>query len=557
MSFEEKCSQYKSICLNDRQLCDFEMIINKGFNPLIGFMTEVDYINCLDNMRIGENSLWSIPITLCIDENDKKKLQEETHVVLTHKTGLPLGIMKLESIYKWDVKNESEKVFGVYDNNHPYIKILEKYKSENKHYNIGGEIIEWKKVPHYDFEQYRLDPHQVKEHIHNNNLKNVIGFQTRNPMHRSHYYLTKYAMDQVDDDNVGVLIHPVVGITQDCDVEYHTRVRCYIKLLKNYSNNNVKLCLLPLSMRMAGPREALWHAIIRKNYGCTHFVVGRDHAGPSYKKKNGESFFGPYDAHELVSKYKDEVEIEIITSKFIVYAIHKETGEGIYKSIDQIDNNKYDVQMISGTKQREMLNNNEKIPDWFTFPEIRTELEKSYVPKNKKGLCLYLYGLSGSGKTTIANYLITKMKEIQYRNITYLDGDVVRNHLSKGLTFSKEDRSTNVRRIGYVSMEVVKHGGISIVANIAPYEDDRQYNKNLISQYGHYVEIFVDTSLETCENRDVKGLYKLAREGKIKQFTGISDPFEIGNSDIVIKENNTIKENIELIIEYLKTNNLI
>ena len=344
-------------------------------------------------------------------------------------------------------------------------------------------------------------------------------------------------------------MHPVVGITQDCDIDYYTRVRCYKRLIAKYQEGEVLLSLLPLNMRMAGPREALWHALIRKNYGCTHFIVGRDHAGPSYKTKEGGNFYGPYDAHKLLLEHEKEIGIKVVLSKNIVFI--KELQE--FSVEDKVPKD-MTILNISGTQQREMLKEGAEIPAWFSWPDIIEELRKEFRSDNKKGLCIYLVGLSGSGKSTIANFLISKLKEIETeRKITLLDADIIRLNLSKGLGFSKEDRSTNVRRIGYVASEIVKHGGIVICANIAPYEEDRLFNRKQISQYGKYIEVFVNTSLECCERRDIKGLYKMARDGKILNFTGVNDPFEIPlTSDLLLdgdETNFSISYNLAKILE--------
>ena len=547
-------NQFRYIILNKRQVCDFELIINGGFAPLEGFMNIDQYLNCINNMKIlsaGKEVFFPIPITLCINEKKMFDLENENYVVLKDETGLNLGLMEF-SIYKPDIIYECEKVFGCYDLNHPYIQILNNYQKDGYIYNIGGKIIDYNEVPHYDFKDLRLSPKETKEFFKQNNWKNIIGFQTRNPMHRSHFELTKYALNNLEDSKL--LLHPVVGITQDCDIDYFTRVRCYKKLIKYYENEeNVKLSLLPLSMRMAGPREAVLHALIRKNYGCTHFIVGRDHAGPSSKKQNGENFYEPYEAQNLLMKYADQIGIIPIISKEIVYTIDLneiDENNGKYLPIDEVNETKK-VMNISGTQQRNMLKNGENIPMWFSFPDIIDELKNSI---NNKGLCIYFIGLSGAGKSTLANFLISKLKEITNKPITLLDGDIVRLNLSKGLGFSIEDRSTNVRRIGFVASEIVKHGGIVVCANIAPFENDREYNKNLIAQYGKYLEIFVDTDIETCEQRDIKGLYKLAREGKVKEFTGISSQFENPkNSEIILKED-SIENNINIIMNYLNKN---
>lgn len=553
-------NKYCSIILNKRQECDFELIVNGGFAPLSGFLNKNDYTNVVSNMRLDNGKLWSMPITLCITEVMADKLESEKYVLLENETGLLLGLMDISSsssIYKPDIVKESINVYGGDDENHPYVKILKEYQDDGKIYNIGGSIVKYEMPPRYDFKEHRRTPSETKEYFKENGWSKIVGFQTRNPMHRSHYELTKYAL-KIAGDDAKLLLHPVVGITQDCDINYHLRVKCYKKLLNHY-DDNVLLSLLPLTMRMAGPREAVWHAQIRKNYGCTHFVVGRDHAGPSYKRSvTGEDFYGPYDAQNLLLEYAKEIGIEVIVSKLIVYAEPKDVSlQPIHAPIDTINAEEYNIMNISGTKQREMLSKGESLPSWFTFPEIADELTKAYKEQSS-GFCLYFVGLSGSGKSTLANYVINKINEISNKKITYLDGDVVRQELSKGLSFSKEDRSTNARRIGFVCAEVVKHGGIAIASNIAPYLSDRKHNKNRIGENGTYIEVYIKTQLSVCEERDVKGFYKLARAGKIKEFTGISDPFEEPeNADLVLNGSDKINDNLDKIITYLKENNLI
>lgn len=541
------------IVLNERQICDWELLINGGFSPLKGFLKKKDYESVLQNMRLSNGKLWVMPITLPITEKQADLCKHYKSVKIKHNTGLLLGEIKLESdsIFQYNWRNEAKHIFGTDDDNHPYTKILKDQFNRGYTYYLGGDIIEGIIPPHYDFSDIRLSPKETKDFFKKNNWNKVVGFQTRNPMHRSHYELTKYALRQVGEE-AKVLIHPVVGVTQSCDVDYYTRVRCYQHLIKYYPENTAKLSLLNLSMRMAGPREAVWHAQIRKNYGCTHFVVGRDHAGPSYKTKKGESFFGPYQAQELLMKYADEIGIKVIVSKLIVYAINKETNKGIYLPIDKIDKDEYEIKQISGTQQREMLNNGDKIPEWFSFPKVIDELKKEFKPLYERGLCIYLVGLSGSGKTTLANALIGKLKEKLRKKITYLDGDIVRTHLSKGLGFNRNDRSTNVRRIGYVASQVVRHDGVCVVANIAPYQDDREFNRNIIENEGNYFQIWVNTPLDKCEKRDAKGLYKLARQGKIKEFTGISDPFETpSESELIVDGDEKLNKLVDIIFKQL------
>tara|TARA_Y100000591_G_scaffold225479_1_gene196596 strand:+ start:1758 stop:3410 length:1653 start_codon:yes stop_codon:yes gene_type:complete len=543
-----------SLVLTSRQLCDLEMILNGGFSPLKGFLGKEDYFSVLNNMRLSTGELWPMPIVLPIKKEKVKEMVENfqdnnnTELVLTllNEENLPLGKIINPEFYNPDLELECQQVFKSLDTNHPYIKDT---LSQSDIYYVGGNVIEMNPFPHFDFKEHRLTPDQTKKYFKEHGWKTIVGFQTRNPMHRSHYELTKYALNKAGSD-AKLLLHPVVGVTQSCDVNYHTRVRCYKKLLNHYEPNSALLSLLPISMRMAGPREALWHALIRQNYGCTHFVVGRDHAGPSYKKQDGSDFFGPFDAHELLESVEDELNIKVIKSQWIVYAKNLDT----YKPMDQVTDED-EILHISGTKQRELLNKGLPIPSWFTFPDIEQELRKSYKPVNEQGFCVYFIGLSGSGKSTVMNALKAKLMALDSRHITTLDGDVVRQHLSKGLGFNKNDRSTNVRRIGWIASEIVKHNGIVMTANIAPYKADRDYNRDLIGK--NYIEVFVDTPLEECEKRDCKGLYKLARQGVIKEFTGISDPFEHPEEPEVLVKLDNIENQVNKVLSYLQDKGLV
>jgi len=534
------------LTLEERYLCDLEMILLGAFEPISGFLNKDDYNNVIENSRLVNGKLWPMPIVLPVNEKDHQRLINSESIILKDKTGLPIAKLIVESRYQPDLVKECENVYGSSDDNHPYVKIVLGLGQGVWYY--GGKIEKIMEVKHYDFVENRWSAQKTREFISEKGWKTVVGFQTRNPMHRSHFELTLAALKETGDADAKLLLTPVVGVTQACDVNYHVRTRCYQKLMKYY-NGAAELVLLPLSMRMAGPREAVWHALIRRNYGCTHFIVGRDHAGPSYKKKDGKDFYGPYDAHELVEKYKDEIGIKVILSQMIVWVANK----NCYLPMDKVKKGD-EVLNISGTEQRRLLKEGLPIPDWFTFPEIVEELRYEFKALNKRGLCVYFTGLSGSGKSTLANFLKEKILEVEReRAITILDADVVRTHLSKGLGFSRADRSTNVRRIGYVCSEIVKHGGIVLVANIAPYEEDREWNRELISADGNYVEIFVDTAIEKCEERDVKGLYALARKGVIKEFTGVSDPYEIPKKpEIVVNGGEGLDGIISNILTWLK-----
>ena len=558
-----------TVVLSGRALCDLELLLNGGFSPLTGYLGESDYKAVVDTCRLANGTVWPMPIVFRVNSEEVDKYREdlddtllrtgEHHIILTDSTNLPLAKFYPTDFYQPDLHHECKMVYGSDDTNHPYVQEV---LANPDVYYLGGRVERIQLPNHFDFQSLRLTPVEAKAQIAARGWKKVVGFQTRNPMHRSHQELTLRALSEVQQDaqtegvsdtECGILLHPVVGVTQACDVDYHTRVRCYQKLIHHYPDNSVMLSLLPLSMRMAGPREALWHALIRRNYGCTHFVVGRDHAGPSYKRKDGESFYGPYDAHDLVEKFSDEIGIKVVLSKWMVYV--EETND--YQTVDKVPKG-HTVKNISGTQQRELLRTGQPIPEWFTYPDIVEELRQDFRPHHQRGFCLYLVGLSGCGKTTLVGALHEKLSEIvNNRKISVLDGDIVRQHLSKGLGFSREDRSTNVRRIGYVASEIVRHGGISLVANIAPYRDDRLANREIIEAQsaGGYVEVYVDTSLDDCETRDCKGLYRLAREGKIKEFTGISDPFETPEKPeitVTMSQPSQVSQAVETVVAYLR-----
>jgi len=530
----------KSITLNKRQLCDLELLLNGAFYPLTGFMNEMDYKSCLYNMTLADESVWPIPIILAVDLALHPVTLHDI-IILKDETGIPIAEMIVDDIYQPIIKDELEHVLGSNDPNHPYYPIVMGYQ---KHHYLGGHVHPIRPIIHYDFKDLRLTPQQTNAYFRENNWTHIIGFQTRNPLHKAHYILTQYAMHETGSD-AKLLLHPIVGITQDCDIDYHTRVRCYKKIITKYAPGTVLLSLLPLSMRMAGPREALWHALIRKNYGCTHFIVGRDHAGPSYKTSDGNPFYDPYDAHQLLIQYESRIGIKIILSPNIVFV--NELGE--FRKETEIPEG-MTISNLSGTALRDLIYHQKDVPNWFSWPDIIDELRNEH----KSGLCVYFIGLSGSGKSTMANVLMDTLRESR-RCVTLLDADIVRLNLSKGLGFSKEDRSTNVRRIGYVASEIVKHGGCVICANIAPYDEDRQYNRKMISQHGTYLEVYMNTSLECCERRDVKGLYKLAKQGMITNFTGINDPFEEPMSpDLVIngdEQQCSVEFNLNRILEII------
>lgn len=501
--------------LTQRQICDIELLLNGGFSPLKGFMTQADYDSVVETMRLTDGTLFPIPITLDVDTEFASQAQVGSRIALRDQEGVLIAILTVESNWAPDKSNEAKQVFGADDQAHPAVHYL--HNIAGSHY-LGGKLEGIEAPIHYDFRAQRHTPNELRALFEKWGWKRVVAFQTRNPLHRAHQELTVRAAKQV---KANLLIHPIVGMTKPGDVDHYTRVRCYQAILESYADQTTTMSLLGLAMRMAGPREALWHGLVRKNYGATHFIVGRDHAGPG-KNSQGEDFYGPYDAQQLFLKHQDEIGIEMVPFKMMVYI--QERAE--YVPVDEVKDGETQLH-ISGTEVRRRLNQDLEIPSWFSPPEVLTELKKAYPPLNQRGFTVFFTGLSGSGKSTVANALMVKLMEMGGRPCTLLDGDVVRTHLSSELGFSKEHRDLNIQRIGFVASEISKNGGIAICAPIAPYSSTRKVVRDMIeSQQGVFVEIHVETPLEVCEARDRKGLYALARAGKIKGFTGIDDPYE-------------------------------
>ena len=535
---------YPSMMVNERQICDLELLLNGGFSPLTGFLGKTDYESVLKTMRLTDGTLWPLPATLDVTEVFAKSINSGDKIALRDQEGFVLAVLTISDIWQPDLEKEAEVVFGTRDLKHPGVNYLLK---QSRPYYIGGKLQGIKKPKHYDYQLLRRSPREVRDRFTKMGWDKVVAFQTRNPMHRAHVELTLKAVNEI---GANVLIHPVVGLTKPGDVNHYTRVRCYEQVMDKYPKGTALLSLLPLAMRMGGPREALWHAIIRKNYGCTHLIVGRDHAGPGLDS-NGKPFYGPYDAQDILKEHQAELGIAMVPFKMMVYV--EDRAE--YRAIDEVPEGSRTLS-ISGTELRRRLDKGLDIPDWFSYPEIVTELRKSRPPKSQRGLTIFFTGLSGSGKSTIANGLMVKLFEDGRRPVTLLDGDIVRTNLSSELGFTREHRSLNIRRIGFVASEITKNGGIAICAPIAPYEDDRSYNRELIEPLGGYIEVFVDTSLAECERRDTKGLYAKARQGIIKEFTGISDPYEAPtNAEIVVDTKDvdpeTLVQDILLKIEQL------
>lgn len=541
---EKELTLLPRLTLSDRQLFDVEQILVGGFAPLIGFLNEADYHSVVEDMRLTDGSLWPIPIVLDVPRTHGYTIGDK--IVLCDRFGNPIAFFTIESIYSPDKQYEAQKVYGTQNPEHVGVKYL-----FDKTYDVylGGPVTLIARPPSHDFKELRFTPAELRARIKELGHERVVAFQTRNPIHRAHYELIRRNAEALD---ALALVHPVVGITKEGDIDYVSRVRAYKRLVEKRMKDFAILALLPIAMRMAGPREALWHALIRKNYGATHFIIGRDHAG--VKDAKGVSFYGPYDSQELVLKFKDELGIGIIPMKELAYVPSKET----YIPTDELVPGE-ETQTISGTEFRRMLREGTDIPEWFSFPEVVEELRVAMKKEEDKGAVVFFTGFSGAGKSTIAHILYQRLLETQNRTVTMLDGDVVRLNLSKGLGFSHDDRNLNIERIGYVASEIARHGGIAICAAIAPYRESRDANRHRIEKEGTYIEVYVKTPLDVCESRDTKGLYGKARAGLLSQFTGIDDPYEVPNNPEITIDTTSInaEDAAEVIYQYLEHKKLL
>ena len=500
-----------SVQLSERSVCDLEMLATGGFSPLDRFIGREDHESVLDSMRLRDGSIFPIPVTLPVEPGPD--IQPGQEVALRSAQNNLLAVMTIEEVYEWDLEDVGRRAFGTTDPRHPIVAEMHRWGS----LNISGRPQVVQLPPHSDFHELRLTPAVTRARLTEFGVRNVVAFQTRNPLHRVHEELTKRAAKDVDG---ALLIHPVVGLTKPGDVDHYTRVRTYKALADGYyDSGRVLLALLPLAMRMGGPREALWHALIRRNYGANHLIIGRDHAGPG-SDSSGRPFYGPYDAQDLVQRFEDELGMAVVPFRELVYL----PDEDRYEEVSRLSPEARTAS-ISGTQVREeYLTNGKALPEWFTRPEVAEIMTETYPPRHRQGVCIWFTGLSGSGKSTTAEVLTALMME-HGRQVTVLDGDVVRTHLSKGLGFSKEDRDVNIRRIGFVAAEIVGHGGVVVCAAVSPYRATRHDVRNMVGDE-HFIEVFMDTPLAVCEERDSKGMYAMARRGEIKGFTGIDDPYE-------------------------------
>ncbi len=533
-----------SIQVSDRVVCDLELLATGAFSPLDRFMGKAAFERVLGELRLPGGAVFPIPVTLPMSEADHVRLDSE--ITLRDSRNNILAILNIEEMFPWDRAETSRNVFGTLDLRHPLVAEMHRWGD----WNVSGPLRVLQLPPRYDFRDLRLTPAQTRQALAACGHRNVVAFQTRNPLHRVHEELTKRAVEGVDGT---LLLHPVVGMTKPGDVDHFTRVRTYRALASRYYDpGRILLALLPLAMRLAGPREALWHAVIRRNFGANHLIVGRDHASPG-QDSEGKPFYPPYAAQEMVSRFSEEIGVGVVPFRDMVYL----PDEDRYIEVDDVPQG-VKTASISGTQVREhYLNHGRPLPTWFTRGEVADILAETYPPRHRQGVCVWFTGLSGAGKSTTAEVLTTLLLE-HGRQVTVLDGDVVRTHLSKGLSFSREDRDTNIRRIGFVASEIVRHGGVVLCAAVSPYRATRNDVRNMVGS-DHFVEVFMDTPLEVCESRDTKGMYAKARRGEIKDFTGIDDPYEAPeNAEIVLETvHNDPESNARRIVEYLGSRGFI
>ncbi len=534
--------------LDEHALCDLELLVTGAFSPLRGFMGRTDYESVLSRMRLADGTLWPVPVTLAVPRGLAEKLSRGDVVALRDAQGNIVAVQHVDDVWEPDVEAEAQALLasrrgGPSANlaEHPWARRLAKAATAY----VGGRVEGLGPLVHYDYEELRRTPAELRSLFRAKGWDRVVGFQTRNPMHRVHVELSKRAAAAA---GAKLLVHPTVGTSAPGDIDHFTRVRCYRAAMSAYAPGTALLSLLPLAMRMAGPREAVWHAIVRKNYGCTHFVVGRDHAGPG-RDSSGVPFYAPEEARDAVGEHEAELGIALCASEEMVYV----PSRGKALALGEVPAGER-TEELSGTELRRRLRAGEALPDWFTLPAVEAELRRTFPPRRERGFTLFLTGLSGAGKSTIAGALMVKLLEVAQRPVTLLDGDVMRKHLSSELGFSREHRDLNIRRTAFVASEITKNGGAAICAPIAPYDDARKEARRMVEAAGGFFLVYVSTPIEVCERRDRKGLYARARARMIKEFTGVSDPYEApGDAEIVIDGTDTSPaEAADRILEHVR-----
>ncbi|KPM34347.1 Sulfate adenylyltransferase [Neonectria ditissima] len=547
---EAEAETLSALTLTERHLCDLELILNGGFSPLEGFLTEKDYNSVVDNNRLADGALFSMPINLDVDQAtiDKLNIKPGARITLRDfRDDRNLAILTVEDVYQPDKVKEAKQVFGSDDDTHPGVKYL---FSAAKEFYVGGKLEAISRLEHYDFLDLRFTPSELRAHFNKLGWQKVVAFQTRNPMHRAHRELTVRA---ARSQQANVLIQPVVGLTKPGDIDHFTRVRVYKALLPTYPNGMAALALLPLAMRMGGPREALWHAIIRKNHGATHFIVGRDHAGPG-KNKNGKDHYGPYDAQHLVQQFQEELGIKMVEFQEMIYLPDSDE----YMPVNEIPEGTRTLN-ISGTELRNRLRTGKEIPSWFSYPEVVKVLREQNPLPAQKGFTVFMTGFQNSGKDQIARALQVTLMQGGGRPVSMLLGENVRHELSSELGYSRQDRDLNIGRIAFVASELTKAGAAVIAAPIAPFDAARKQARELVEKSGPFFLVHVATPLEYCEKTDRRGTYAAARKGEIKGFTGVDDPYETpAKSDLTVSlEKQDVRSIVHEIILLLESRGLL
>lgn len=519
----EEALGWPSWRLTQRQMCDLELLSTGAFSPLRGFLGLDDYLAVCESMRLADGTLWPIPITLDVPEMVAREGERSGMLALRDAEGALVAGLRVTAAWQPDLRAEASLVLGTTNEAHPAVAHL--LRRTNPWY-VSGRLEVLQPIVHPDYAALRRTPAQLRDEFRSRGWERVIAFNTRNPMHRAHFELTLRGAREAD---ATLLIHPVVGLTQPGDVDYDTRVRCYQALLPSYPAETAMLSLLPLAMRMAGPREAMWHSLIRKNHGATHFIVGRDHAGPR-PDHTGVPWYRPYGAQELLLEHEAELGIQIVRFQKLVYLDRSNT----YVGEDEAPPGDL-VRQISGTEMREQLARGVPLPEWFTVPAVAEVMQRRFRPRSEQGFTVLFTGLSGSGKSTIAKTLAVNLRNQGARSVSILDGDHVRRRLSSELTYSPEDRERHLLRMGYVASEITKSGGAAVCARVAPRASTRSQIRHLVDDLGGFVLVYVDTPPEVCEARDRKGLYAKARAGVVEHFTGVSETYEVPtDADVVI-----------------------
>ncbi|MFP3982570.1 MAG: bifunctional sulfate adenylyltransferase/adenylylsulfate kinase [Desulfurivibrionaceae bacterium] len=516
--------------LNRKQICDLELLLNRAFYPLKGFLDKKDYESVLKDMRLTDGTIWPMPICLDISEDLADKLSIGDDLALNDEEGFLLALLNIKDIWRPDKEKEAEEVYGTADEEkHP--SVMQLYRDTGPVY-VGGSLEGISLPIRYDFQELRFTPSDTNRHFTLNGWRKVLGFQTDAYLHCAH---REMILKAARDAGASIFLQPVVGLDHPGNLDHYTHVRCYQEIVQKFPKNMISLGLLPLAKRYAGPREALWQAIIMRNYGCSHFLVSEDHGDPFASVVDKDNVYPAHAAQEMAKRYGEEIGITMINEEKMVYVEDRSQ----YIPAGEVTSD-MEVKSISSSELKRRLENGLDIPEWFSYPEVVNELRYAFPPRSRQGFTIFITGLSGAGKSTLAKVLMVKFMELRSRPVTLLDGDIVRKNLSSELTFSKEHRSLNITRIGFVASEITKNGGIAICAPIAPYEEPRRKNRELISKVGGYIEIFMSTPLEVCEQRDRKGLYAKARSGKIPAVTGVSDPYTPpSNPEIVIDTTDT------------------